>query len=70
MGNVYDAEKNLNKALDCYEKSLAIKKRILGDRHISISATLNNIGNIYESKGDHASALDSYHRSLSIKKKI
>ena len=43
-GGVYDSKNEFDKALDYYNKSLAIKKSILGENHTDVATSYNNIG--------------------------
>ena len=61
IGNVYEHEKELAKALNYYEKALASSVRWT-DKYTSYT----NIGNIYLKKGNYKYALVNYRKSLSI----
>jgi tetratricopeptide (TPR) repeat protein len=65
---VYDSWGQYAKALENYEKSLAIKRKI-GDVQ-GEAVTLNNIGVVYKSWGQYAKALEFYEKSLAITRKI
>ena len=56
------------KALDYFNRSLAIKEEI-SDKH-GIGVSLHNIGNVYYSKGDYKKAEEYLEKSLSIQKEI
>ena len=59
---------NPETALEYYEQSLAIWKKI-GDKE-GISNSLNNIGILYKQQGDYDKAIDFYRQSLEINKDI
>ena len=58
------------KAIDYLNKSLSIKKAVLGDNHPSVADTLNNLGLVYRSMGDYKKAIDYLNKSLSITKAV
>jgi hypothetical protein len=57
MASVYDITNNYIKALEYYKKSLKIKLKLLGEEHISITTSYNNMGNVYDSMSDYTKAL-------------
>jgi len=67
-GRMYDALGNYVTALDYYEQSLQISRKI-GDR-TGEGTTLNNISLIYDAKGDYDTALDYLQQSLQIYREI
>ena len=58
-----------DRALDCYEKSLAIKMEMLGLDHPSTAMTISNMAAVYKNKGDLTRALEHYTRALTIRRK-
>ena len=52
--------------MESYEKSLAIKIRQVGDMHLDVASSYNNIGGVYLDDGDHLRALACYERCLEI----
>ncbi len=63
-GLCYQSKGDWDKALEYYQKSLAIRIEV-GDR-AGLGPTYNNIGGVYDSKGDWDKALEYYHKSLAI----
>ena len=57
-GNVHYGLGNLQKALGCYEKAIAISP---GSPKI-----LNNMGNLYLKLGDYAKAIDTFQRAVQV----
>jgi tetratricopeptide (TPR) repeat protein len=49
-----------------YRDSLKIKKEILGETHLSVGKTLNNIGSVYYSAHEFEHALQAYHEAKDI----
>ena len=47
-------------------KSLSIKEKVLGKKHLNTAIGYNRLGALYESKGDYTNALNSLQKSLSI----
>lgn len=59
-----------SKALDCFNKALAIWKEFLGPEHPIIAIDYNNIGADYKKEGDYVNALKYYQMALAIREKI
>jgi tetratricopeptide (TPR) repeat protein len=53
-------------SMSAYRDSLKIKKEILGESHLSVGKTLNNIGSVYYSARDFEHALQAYHEAKDI----
>ena len=68
IGSVYYFKGDYDKALNYYERALAIREEI-GDKS-GMGINLNNIGIVHHDKGDYKKALDYYERSLAIQKEI
>jgi tetratricopeptide (TPR) repeat protein len=58
------------RALELYEQSLYISRRVLGPEHPSVATTMNNLAAVYEALGDYARALELYEHSLYIVKRV
>ena len=54
------------KALEYYQKDLAISEEVLGLGHPDTAATYNNIGLIYWAMGDYVTALEYYQKALGV----
>ena len=70
IGYVYKNNGNLDKALEYYEKAIAISENILGKEHPSTALSYNNIGLVYHSKGDYDKALEYYEKAKDIREKV
>lgn len=46
LGNVYFEMNDFHQAKSQYDKALVIKKSKLGENHVEVALTLNNIGNV------------------------
>ena len=68
LGLVYQAKGEWDRAIEFYERSLAIKEKV-GDEH-GMSTTLNNLGSVYQDKGEWDRAIEFYERSLAIVEKV
>ena len=68
IGTIYKTQKDYNKAMEYYQKSLEINKRI--NRKRGVSSLLNDIGTIHERNGNYKIALDHYVEALNISKQI
>ena len=61
---------NFDKALEYYEKSLAIQLKVHGDEHPSTGTSYNNLGGVWNDKGEYDKALEYYEKSLAIDLKV
>jgi len=68
IGSVYRNKGDYEKALDYYNRSLAINEEI-GDKY-GMGYNLNNIGNVHIYKGDLDKALNYYEKALAIREEI
>ncbi len=68
LGMVYQDKGEWDRAIEYYERSLAIKEKV-GDEH-GMSTTFNNLGLMYKAKGEWDRAIEYYERSLAIKEKV
>lgn len=53
-------------SMAAYHDSLKIKREVLGESHLSVGKTLNNIGSVYYSCRDFENALQAYHEAKEI----
>jgi len=58
-----------DKALEYYQKSLAIRIKQLGPGHPSVAISYNNIGEVHRAKGEYDKALENYRKALAIRLK-
>jgi tetratricopeptide (TPR) repeat protein len=70
LGLLYHKKEDYNKALDYYEKILAMEIKKKGKHTIDVADILNNIGGVYYSKEDYVKALEYYEKSLEIMTKL
>ncbi len=68
IGSAYHAKGELDKALECFQQSLELKKQVGNKQDIAIA--LNNIGLIYHEKGNQDRALEYLQQSLELKKQV
>jgi tetratricopeptide (TPR) repeat protein len=59
-----------DKALEYYQKTLAINEKVLGKEHQYTATSYNNIGSVYKSMGDYPKALEYHQKSLAICEKV
>ncbi|KIM09585.1 MAG: hypothetical protein KU38_08500, partial [Sulfurovum sp. FS08-3] len=69
-GLVYDSIGEYDKALEFYQKSLAIREEVLGIKHPDTATSYNNIGEVYKSKGEYDKALEFYQKALAIREEV
>ena len=66
MGYVYDENGDLDNAEKFYRESLAMYRRLLGEKHPYVATELENVALTAQSKGDFASAEALLRQSLEI----
>lgn len=66
LGIYYYYREILDSTLFCFQKSLRIKKKLLGDKHIEIADLYNNLGTINDKKGDYDVSLNYYKNALDL----
>ena len=54
------------KALEMHSKCLKIEQAALGENHLHVADTYNNMGNVYSSQGQCDKALEMYNKCLKI----
>ena len=70
IAGVYCTQGNYEKALEYYEKALAIREKVLGKEHSSTATTYNNMAGVYEDQGNYEKALEYNEKALVIKEKV
>jgi len=71
LGSYYwSMEHNLPKAVECYQKSLAMRRKIYGEEHPSIAQSLSNLGSAFSQQGDLSAALECFSQSLEMRRKL
>lgn len=66
LGAQYQFIANYDKAIDYYEKSLAICVKVRGNKHPLTGTSYKNLGSVWSDKGDYDKAIDYYEKSLAI----
>ncbi|CAF1486880.1 unnamed protein product [Adineta ricciae] len=69
LGIIASEKGDYDSNLECYNKSLKIKRLYLAADHPSIAMTYNCLGSIYLAKGEYTQAIVSYNKSLRIFKR-
>jgi len=67
IGTAYSVKAEYDLALEYYNKTLQIRKELLGEEHTSVAALYDNIGIVYTNKAEYDMALEFYYQSLEIK---
>jgi tetratricopeptide (TPR) repeat protein len=60
---------NYDKALQLFERALAIRERLLRPDHHDVAASLNSLANLYRARGEYAKAEPLYNQALAIREK-
>jgi len=69
VGWLYDEQGEYGKALEYYERALAIKEKTLGKEHPSTAVTYNNMAVVFRAQGEYGKALEYHERALAIREK-
>ena len=69
IGLVYDNKGEYDKALEYYQKSLAIKLKQLGPEHPSVAISYHNMAYVYKAKKDLAKAKEYWEKAYAIRLK-
>jgi tetratricopeptide (TPR) repeat protein len=69
LGLAYYNKGEYDKALEYYEKDLAISIKTLGAEHPAVATSYNNIGGAYNAKGEYDKAIVYYEKALAIQLK-
>ncbi|WP_238361036.1 CHAT domain-containing protein [Iningainema tapete] len=66
MAYLYDGQGNYQKAEHLYQRSLAIREKVLGKEHPLVALSFNNLSGLYWAKGDITRATDFFASGLAI----
>ena len=70
LASAYYAQGDYAKALEWFEKALAIREKVLGKESPSNATTYNNIALVCDKQGDYAKALEWFEKALEIYEKL
>jgi len=70
VGHISQMSGDYPKALKKYQKSLAVRKKYLGEEHAKTAKSYGNVGSIYTDMGEYFKALKYYKKALTIRKKV
>eukprot|EP00752_Nemacystus_decipiens_P017370 g15565.t2 len=70
VGKLFDLQGNYDDAKPLYERSLAIREKVLGPDHPDVASSLNNLAGLLFSLGNYDDAKPLYERSLAIHEKV
>ena len=69
MGYLLYEQADYNNALFYMKRGMDIQKETLGEEHMEMATTYNNIGEVYRVQGDYDSALEYHQKALRIDEK-
>jgi tetratricopeptide (TPR) repeat protein len=52
-----------------YRKSLEISRTVLGEEHLQVAASLNNLAQLLQAQGKYDEASELFHQRLAIEKR-
>ena len=58
LANAFSDKGDLDKAIEIYENTLALRKQVLGDTHPDTLTSMNNLANAFSDKGDLDKAIE------------
>jgi tetratricopeptide (TPR) repeat protein len=67
---LFDDQRDFDRSLRYYRKSLKIRRAALGDQHEDVCDTITCIGNVYKSMGDDATALKVFRRANDLRASV
>ena len=70
LAELYRVQGNYSEAEPLYQRSLAIREKVLGSEHPSVATSLNNLAALYRVQGNYSEAEPLYQRSLAIREKV
>ena len=70
IGSDYHFLKKYTDALEYYQKTLAIRERVLGGEHQDTAESYNDIGHIYVAQEKYNEALEEYHKARAINERV
>ena len=65
-GYILDGVGEYSRAIEYFEKGLAIYLKVYGDQHPNVAIAYNNIGGVYDSQGEYSRAIEYYEKALAI----
>jgi tetratricopeptide (TPR) repeat protein len=66
LGSLYEQDLLLDKALQCYEKTLLARSHMYGDHHLEVAKSLIQVGRVMELQGNQEGSLDLYRAAQAI----
>ena len=70
LGNFYQSQGAYAQALPWREQSVSVAKERLGEEHISVATSLNDLGLLYDLQGRYEKAENNYLQALELDKKL
>ena len=70
MGTIANNKFELDKALDYFYLSLAIRKELLGEKNAVVANSYSNIGNVYPYRSEYRMNLEYHLKSLDLRKEL
>jgi len=64
MAGVFKRQEHYDKANEYYQKSLALRLELLGEKHTDVAKNYNNIGNLYQNIQQYDSAVFYHHKAI------
>ena len=69
-GSILHTNAQHDKAIEYFNKALAIDVKVFDNEHPNVATSYNNIGSVWRAKGEYDKAIDFYNKALDIFKKF
>lgn len=70
MGQVYESLGLYDSAAPLHEQALKLRRQTLGNEHVAVAQSLNNLAEVLRRKGDYPRAESLYREALALRRKL
>lgn len=70
MGQVYESLGLYDSAAPLHEQALKLRRQTLGNEHVAVAHSLNNLAEVLRRKGDYPRAESLYREALALRRKL
>lgn len=69
MANLMQSQGELDSAMELYEKALVVYWKTMGEDHLPVAHTYNNIANVLRAQGKHQDSMFLYEKIMTVYKR-